>query len=378
MSVGIAETGIVDFTKVSMPMEFANDNQEEWLNAIHDAELRRELSQSASTSDFTGIIRTAFVHLEQKIRESAGLDEHHYGKGLIDKAFHHTDGILQPVSPDGGERTGFYNILLGIFLYYRNPIAHRQIYHSQESALQVLSQIDHALRLVREAVELSFDLSNIVGPHEGQIWRRRDYRLDIDADGVLEVVILLELGPVMNGEELTPHLLPIVLKKGDKGYQRIPTEWVNGISLYGPTGVTLQHVTNTGEADVVVSWTVGNSQVLVLILSRQGDRYALARREIPPGTRNPYSGPTEKGFFVHSRQLLYFADVDGDGLDEMVQTLSFDSEDLQSMGYPQQPQDDQERLLVSRLWKWDVDKGMIVQVKEGLIVERLSRPLHIE
>lgn len=373
------EASVKQVVGIGVLMDRANVNQEhEWLNAVDDTELRRELGFSASANDFTGVIRTAFVHLERRIRESAGLDDRHYGKDLIDKAFNPKDGILQPVSPDGAERTGLYNLLLGIFLYYRNPIAHRPVYHSPESAIQVLSLIDHALRLVRQAVELSFNLNNIVGAHEGQIWRRQDYRLDIDGDGILEVVVLLELGPVMDGEELVPHLLPVILQKGDKGYRRIPAEWVKGISLYGPTGVTLHHVTNPNEPDVVVSWTFGNSQNLVLILSRQSERYALVKREIPPGMKNPYSGPAEKGFLVHSRQTLYFADVDGDGLDEVVQTLSFDPDDMQVMGYPQRLEDDQERFLVSRLWKWDVEKRLIVQVREGLVVERFSSPHHLE
>ena len=185
------------------------DEEPEWLKRIVDPDLRRAVRHNASASDFTGVIRSAFVHLERRIRESAGLEEHHYGKELIDKAFLPDKGILQPVSPDGSERAGLYNLLLGVFLYYRNPIAHRTVYHTPESALRVLLLIDHALLLVDEAVERSFNLDSIVGPHEGQILSRRDYRLDIDNDGELEVVVLLELGSVMDGDQLSPHLLPI-------------------------------------------------------------------------------------------------------------------------------------------------------------------------
>ncbi|MBA2278202.1 MAG: TIGR02391 family protein [Chloroflexia bacterium] len=133
----------------------------DWLNAILDPELRREVRNDVLASDFTGVIRTSFVLLERRIRESAGLEEHQYGKDLIDRAFQPDKGILQPVSPDGGERAGLHNLLLGIFLYYRNPIAHRPVYHTPESALQVLSLIDHALRLVGEAVERSFHLERV-------------------------------------------------------------------------------------------------------------------------------------------------------------------------------------------------------------------------
>ena len=347
-----------------------------WLETVVDPELRRDLAVSASASDFTGVIRTAFVHLERRIRESAGLDQHYYGKELIDKAFHQEAGILQPVSPVGSVRTGLYNLLLGIFLYYRNPVAHQPVYHTQESALQVLSLIDHALRLVSEAVELSFNLGNIVGPHEGQILRRRDYRVDIDGDGQLEVVVLLELGPVMDGEKLVAHFVPVILKKGDKGYRRIPCDRIQGESIYGPGGVFLHHVTDREQPDVVVSWAWGATQTMTLILRRQGERYVLAEREIPPETKNPYSGPMKRGFLCHPRQMLVFADVDGDGLEEMVQTLSFDPDDLREMGYLERSKNPEESFLVSRLWKWDTGKELIVQTEEQLVAHRRTPPPH--
>lgn len=355
-----------------MDYQVNHNEMPEWLGRIDDSQLRLELSSSAFTHDFTGAIRTAFVHLERRIRDSVGLEDHYYGKPLIDKAFHPENGILQPVSPDGGERAGLHHLLLGIFLYYRNPIAHRSMYHTEEPALAVISLIDHALQLVDMAVEISVDLKDFVGQHEGQILRRRNYRLDIDGDGEQEVVVLLELGPVTDEEHLTPHLMPIILKKSGRGYRRIPSEGVRGVSMHGPIGVAIHHVTSVEQPDVVVSWTFGESQSLSLILRQQEGRYVLARREIAPGTEEPYSGPIEKGFLIHMRQELDFTDVDGDGLVEMVQTLLFDGEDLREMGYPDRPDDPDERLALCRLLKWDAEKERIMQVDEQLVTQRLT------
>lgn len=349
----------------------------DWLKVINDTELRRELGNIANSSDFMGMIRAAFVLLERRIRESAGLQEHDYGKDLIDKAFHAETGILQPVSPVGSERSGLYNLLLGIFLYYRNPIAHRPVYHTPESAIQVLSLVDHALQLVKQAVELSFNLDNLVGGHEGQILRRRDYRLDIDGDGKLEVVVLLELGPVAEGDKLVPHLLPIILRKNESEYHRIPSEWVSGVSMWGPGGVALRHVTNPQMPDIIATWTWGNSQAITILLKHQNDKYVLAKRDFPPETTEPYSGPIRNGFLLHMRQEMNFADVDGDGLDEMVQMLSFDPDDLVKMGYTVHPERSVDYFLLSRVWKWDSEKEAIRLMEERLVTRSRVLPPYL-
>ena len=64
---------------------------------------------------------------------------------------------------------------------------------------------------------------------------------------------------------------------------------------------------------------------------------------------------------------LDFADVDGDGIVEMVQTLSFDDEDLDAMGYSSVTKKPDERHLVCRLLKWDAEKERILQVDERLV-----------
>lgn len=344
--------------------------KEQWVKTIVDPQLRYEIEKSGSSGNPDDLMRGAFVLLERRIRESAGLAAHHFGKDLIDAAFHPQTGLLQPVSPVPAERAGLHHLLLGVFLYYRNPIAHRPVYYTSQSSRQVLYLIDHALELVRQATELAFNLGDFVGSHEGQILRRHDYRLDVDGDGQEDAVVLLELGPSMDEGKMVPHLAPIILKKGDTGFTRIPAEWTRGTSMYGPSGVQARRVTNLGRPDVIVTWYWGETMALVLTLRYKDGRYILARREIAPGTKEPYSGPHSNAFGVHPRQGLDFADVDGDGIDEMVQTLSFDPKDLIEMGYPNPAERAGERLVVCRLLKWDAQKELIVQVEERLIAEK--------
>ena len=268
-----------------------SSKKDQWIASIIDPELRRTLENDASNNT-DDLIRAAFVLLERRIREGAGLSGHQFGKELIDAAFRPDTGLLQPMSPIGAERAGLHHLLLGIFLYYRNPIAHRPVYHSPNSSQHVFSLIDHALGLVRTAAEHVINLSDFVGAHEGQILRRRDYRLDIDQDGEEEIVILVDLGPSMDEGKAIPHLAPIILKKNEKGYSRIPAEWIRGQSIYGPLQVKIRHVTDRQCPDLVVHWAWGETMALALVLRHKEGKYVLALRELTPEMKEPYSRPT--------------------------------------------------------------------------------------
>jgi hypothetical protein len=301
---------------------------------------------------------------------SAGLAAHDFGKDLIDKAFHPQTGRLQPVSPVSAECSGLYHLLLGLFLFYRNPIAHREVPYDEHTAKPVLYLVNHALKLVKMAAESAFDLDDFVGIHEGQILRRRDFRLDIDNDGDLEIVILLELGRRSEGTDFQPHLLPVIVKKTDKGYRRIPAEGIFGASMYGAWKVEVRHVTNTDLPDIVVSWYWGESGIFTLILRKVDNVYVLARRDTT-GLREPYNGPSERGFIVHDRQDLKFADVDGDGIAEMVQRLSFHPEETLEYGYSLENVEDIDKegwRYVTRLLKWDAQSERIVKVDERFVL----------
>ncbi len=102
-----------------------------------DPQLQRVIAAGPPDADFGDRIRQAFILLEQRIRETANLGPDQFTTELVNNAFHPQTGILQPVSPVPAERTGLHQLLLGAFLYYRNPIAHRAIAHEAASAWHV-------------------------------------------------------------------------------------------------------------------------------------------------------------------------------------------------------------------------------------------------
>lgn len=312
-------------------------------------------------------IRRAFVLLEQRIRAKASLAEHDFGKELVDKAFLPDKGILQPVSPVAAERSGLHQLLVGAFLYYRNPIAHRPITHDKQSAWQVFHLINHLLSLVEQAAQASFDIFLHVGAHEGQILRRRDFRLDIDGDGDLDIVTLLELGPRLENSELRMHKLPVVLHKEADGYRRIPAEGLRGGSIHGPFGVQLRNVTSSARADLVVTWGAGESTAECFILRWQDDRYVIAQRDMT-GVVEPMGSLGGRAFFLHMRQNIQFADVDGDGLAEIVQELLFNREEVQAHNLQLPEVAEGDWRCVCRVNKWDAQKGRIVPVEEVVTV----------
>ena len=123
------------------------------------------------------------------------------------------------------------------------------------------------MRLVEESAQAAFDIRNYVGTHEGQIRRRRDFHLDIDGDGELEIIALVELGPRSENGTLVPHLLPVILKKNGSGYLRILSEGIVGVSMHGPHNVELRQITITAQPDIVVSWLWGENQIFTFVSS---------------------------------------------------------------------------------------------------------------
>ncbi len=111
----------------------------------------------------------------------------------------------------------------------------------------------------------------------------------------------------------------------------------------------------------------------MLILVYRDEKFVVARREIAPGTTEPYTGPIEKGFLLHHyRQNLNFADVDGDGITELIQSLVFDPEELAGLGYGNPASTGNERYEVCRLLKWNAEQERIVQLEERLVVREAT------
>lgn len=338
--------------------------RQEILLMVEDQELSRIIKKHTSDYDFSSDLREAFVLLENRIRERTGLPLSDFGKELIEKAFNPTTGVLQPVSSLPAERAGLNDFLRGLFLFYRNPVAHRATDYALERPLQVISLIDHALTLVEYAAATVLKVSNFVGRHEGMIKRRRDFRLDIDKDGEIDIVSMVELSPVLDDGVMIPHMIPVILNKINGNYSRIMAEGIRGQTIYGPLSVTIRFITDRDLPNIVLCWAWGETQVIYIVLRKKGDEYIIARREYPAETTEPYSGPTEKMFNCHSRQLTTFVDVDGDGLEEIVQELLFDDSDLRGMGYGPILDGFDQQIAIARVHKWDEAKERIVQILE--------------
>jgi uncharacterized protein (TIGR02391 family) len=335
---------------------------------LADFELRRELDRLSPT-DFAGHVRTAFIVLERRIRQTAGLAEHDFGTDLIDKAFAPDSGVLQPVSPAKAECAGLHNLLKGIFLYYRNPVAHRPIDYNSYSARRVLTLIDHALHLVNEAADAAFDIDNFVGPQEGTILHRHDFRLDIDGDGDKEIVAVIGFGPVTGPEGLRQHVAAVILKKTGDVYKRIPAESIPVPVVHEVGIVEVRNVTSREKPDLVMYWFKDDISGFMAILKEVDGKYVIAKREIVEEKEKAFEASNDYSFAIEFyRFRIRLADVDGDGLVEISHTIQAQPEQLTDLGYPGFMSMEGEVYDICRVMKWNEAKGAIEQIDEKIVV----------
>ena len=235
--------------------------------------------------------------------------------------------------------------------------------------------IDHALSLVAAAVKSVIRLEDYVGPQEGQILRRHDYRIDIDNDEINEIIALLEFGPSFLDGYLSPRIAPVIIKKTEQGYRRIPAESIPGSATYGSVSLKTINVTNAQFPDLFIHRSQGMSSSYSSLLRRKGNGYVLARREIVEGVNESWMPSGDGGFLSHYRQEFRLADFDGDGLVEIIQYLQFDLGSLANMGYVLEKKEEgampEEGVtpIVCRVIKWDPDKELLVQTEERFIIE---------
>ncbi|MCA1667370.1 MAG: TIGR02391 family protein, partial [Thermomicrobia bacterium] len=205
-----------------------------WSAGINtDPSLERIVKKGSPDWNFDDRIREAYILLENRLREVAGLPSHEYGAGLVDAAFSPNKGVLQPVSPVGAENAGLHELFHGAFLYYRNPSAHRTVNHDKQSAWLIFHLINHLLLTLEAVAETVVPITGFVSPHEGRIRRRKDFRLDVDQDGDDELLICLDVAEIVTSDGYQSHLLPVILDKQGTEYRRIPCESLPGESMYG-------------------------------------------------------------------------------------------------------------------------------------------------
>jgi uncharacterized protein (TIGR02391 family) len=338
-----------------------------WIPGVAvDEELER-LAKDVSQPDV--VIREAFLILERRIRQATGLSAHDFGAELVDKAFLPDRGVLRDVSPISAEQKGFHELFHGAFMYYRNPVSHRNVFYGRETQIQVLNLVNHLLGLVQIATDASVDIRRYVGRYEGNITHRRNYRLDIDGDNENEIVSLVSTQPVLMREQTDPKesLITVILDRVGGEWRRIPADKVNTLSMYGPANVTTMNITGSDRQDLVVSWFLGENGVGWFILRWEADRYVLVRnKEIPYGEIVP--NPGLEGFYEGGTYLAsHFGDFDGDGLVEVESCEAVYGEDqLTERGYSFDLEKRNRPIvaMVCSMWKWDASERLMVPVIE--------------
>lgn len=307
---------------------------------IVDWQLRRIFERAqASQATYDAAVRDAFLMLEERIRNAAGLRHDSYGSDLIKAAFNPSSGLL--VNPDtvGAERKGVHDLFMGAFLTYRNPAAHRFLNHDESAARRIFNLLDLLLDSLEKTVENQLDVQRYVSRHEGNIGHyRRFYRLDIDDDDVEERVVLMDTGSVVrrDGTFTAGTLITLVLKPDGDDYRRIPSEpLTDAFSMYGPVSVELMNITNPLRKDLVVQWTFGEAQTGYFVLKWATDQYVLVRRD-SDSYLEPYASFGDRGFMTHPTwQGVQFVDFDGDGLKEVIHFLGHDSSNPDGTGWSQ-------------------------------------------
>lgn len=331
-----------------------------------DEELERELGKSIGDPD--SAVRTAFIIPEDRIRNAAGLGHERFGVDLVNAAFHPDKGILRDLSRVGAERQGLYDLFHGAFLLYRNPAAHRRAIYTTPAAESAITVANHLLKLVQETLESQAQISRYIGAHEGALGNlRRYFRLDIDNDGDAEQVILVNTGPlrVRDSDRIDGRLLTLVLDRVGDNYVRIPCDYVEGTSIYGPHRVEMIPITTSDRPDLVVGWTFGEAQLGYFILRWQHGHYDLVTRDYE-GLQEPYAGIWPHGFMTHPTwQDVQFVDCDGDGLVEIVHVLGVPSWNMEE--YQESTSCENNRFKASRVcrvYKWDSDSQKLAMVDE--------------
>lgn len=91
-------------------------------------------------------IMTAYRRLEDLLRDKTGLNEN--SRSLISKAYRGEDAKLFWEGIEKSETEGRVQLMIGVFMAYRNPRAHKEIDHNSEEYLQEFLLINHLFNLV--------------------------------------------------------------------------------------------------------------------------------------------------------------------------------------------------------------------------------------
>lgn len=113
-----------------------------------DPELYARTLHLIKPKQMDSAVRDACVVLENRIRTVLKLDKSYYGKRLIKAAFDFTPSKGPLNIANGAEREAYYNLMLGINGYYRNPVSHRLILMNDEEGLMIIRFINLLLKKI--------------------------------------------------------------------------------------------------------------------------------------------------------------------------------------------------------------------------------------
>ena len=309
------------------------------------------------------------------MRAATGAPMEKHGSDLVEFAFNPGHGVLSRLSDVKAEQAGARDLFKGAYLFYRNPIAHRNVSHRPDETLRIVSLVNELLHVLDRAIDSLVSLDRFMGHHEGQIRHRRHFRLDIDQDDEFELVILVDVSALIpsSGDLEDGAFILLVLDTVDGKYKRVASEKIPGfVSMDGGLRAELKHITSLDRPDIVSLWGLGETGGGNFIHRWDGKEYSLVRRE-DNDLSEPYGGIGQLGFFTHHiYQHLQFADIDGDGLDEIVYGLGIDP-----MLSDASPITDSHGLDLRPSWKyhvfkWDETSGLLHQIDESTHLVRSS------
>jgi hypothetical protein len=130
---------------------------EQWERSLVDPQLLQAIETAWADRNFLAVVRDAFVHLEDRIRQFGDVSatEGMTADRLVGLLFGPTGDALSRLPPDGllgpvtaGEQQGLLHLFKGAFLFVRNPTAHRRIDYSPAEAEAIVDLVDLCLRVI--------------------------------------------------------------------------------------------------------------------------------------------------------------------------------------------------------------------------------------
>lgn len=105
--------------------------------------------------DYDVAVFQAFKEIEVAVRKAGGYSNEFYGKALMEMAFNPKEGPLRDKSAQSSEQQAEMFLFAGAMGHAKNPIVHREVKLSVESAARLILFASHLLGIVHERFVLS-------------------------------------------------------------------------------------------------------------------------------------------------------------------------------------------------------------------------------